>query len=676
MCSNEREPLGALRDAVAALAAQDVDGLPEAALARDLPELRRLADSVEAQWLRRLEAFDRRGGAAAAGAVSTGAWVRSSCRLAPGPARGQVELARALAGLPDTAAALAAGDISPTHAHLVAAALAELAEAGGPELAAQTEPALVDLARALDPAKLRSELTHVRHALAPEADADAAERAYERRGLSASQTLDGIVALDGTLDPEGGALLLAALQPLAAPAGDDDRRTPRQRRADALVELARRQLDHGDLPVSGGERPHVTVLVPLDTLLRQPGAPPAESGTHRTAPTSPTQAPAGERAGGGPGPAAQPAAAAGPAAAPDPGAGVREPADNADATTPPGPADAAEVVPTPAAATAVWEPAENTSAANAPSPESDAPAAVPDTPAGAAAVPGPDSGAPDVAATPAGATGAYEPPEYVDAAAAPGPGPEVSRVVPAAPAAETAGRAPAADLGAATAAGRDSGVSAAIAEPGPVAHRPPDPPDDGPPATAPGGIEPWPYGPPPGRPRAAAAPGGGALRPSSLPAFGSRAAAPGRGTPQPPRLPVFGPRAAETGWAGPITGEAARRIACDAGITRVITDGPSQPLDVGRRTRTVPPALRTALVVRDRGCVFPGCDRPPPWTDAHHLIHWADGGPTTLDNLALLCRRHHRVVHERRWHLTRNPDGTWTATPPGPASSTGPPIAA
>src|SRR5215475_12565071 len=275
MCSNEREPLSRLRDAVAALAAEDVDGLPEAALARDLPQLRRLLDGVEAQWLRRLEAFGRRGGAAAEGAASTGAWLRSTCRLAPGAARGRVELARALPGLPDTAAALAAGDISPSHAQLIAAALAELAEAAGSKLAAETEPALVDLARAVDPAKLRNELAHVRHALAPEADADAAERAYERRGLSASQTLGGMVAVDGMLDPEGGALLLAALQPLAAPTGDGDRRTPRQRRADALVELARRQLDRGDLPTTGGERPHMTVLVPLDTLLlRHPSTPP------------------------------------------------------------------------------------------------------------------------------------------------------------------------------------------------------------------------------------------------------------------------------------------------------------------------------------------------------------------------------------------------------------------
>ncbi len=109
-----------------------------------------------------------------------------------------------------------------------------------------------------------------------------------------------------------------------------------------------------------------------------------------------------------------------------------------------------------------------------------------------------------------------------------------------------------------------------------------------------------------------------------------------------------GAPAAQLGWAGSITGQAARRIACDARITRVITAGESQPLDVGRATRVVPPAIRRALELRDHGCAWPGCDRPPPWTDAHHITHWADGGPTTLDNLVLLCRHHHRATHEGR----------------------------
>jgi hypothetical protein len=96
----------------------------------------------------------------------------------------------------------------------------------------------------------------------------------------------------------------------------------------------------------------------------------------------------------------------------------------------------------------------------------------------------------------------------------------------------------------------------------------------------------------------------------------------------------------------PIGGETARRLACDAQVSRVITCGRSEPLDVGRATRVVSPAIRRALAVRDGGCRYPGCDRPPSWTDAHHLTHWIDGGTTTLSNLVLLCRRHHRLVHE------------------------------
>jgi len=98
-----------------------------------------------------------------------------------------------------------------------------------------------------------------------------------------------------------------------------------------------------------------------------------------------------------------------------------------------------------------------------------------------------------------------------------------------------------------------------------------------------------------------------------------------------------------------------RRIACDARISRVITDGRSLPLDVGRATRVVTPALWRALVVRDGGCTHPGCDRPPGWCEAHHIKHWADGGTTTLDNLKLVCSRHHHDEHR----LDTGPD------PPG-----------
>lgn len=103
----------------------------------------------------------------------------------------------------------------------------------------------------------------------------------------------------------------------------------------------------------------------------------------------------------------------------------------------------------------------------------------------------------------------------------------------------------------------------------------------------------------------------------------------------------------ELDHAGPVDPALARRIACDGSIRRVVMAGRSEPLDVGRRTPVVSPALRRAAIVRDRGCRFPGCDRPHSWCDAHHVVHWADGGPTALANLVLLCRRHHRMVHAR-----------------------------
>jgi hypothetical protein len=132
---------------------------------------------------------------------------------------------------------------------------------------------------------------------------------------------------------------------------------------------------------------------------------------------------------------------------------------------------------------------------------------------------------------------------------------------------------------------------------------------------------------------------------------------------------------AELSGVGPIHPETARRIACDA-VRTVVTvappaDGPAStaesthalPLSVGRATRTIPAPIRTALHLRDQGCRFPGCDRPPAWTDGHHIIHWSDGGPTELENLVSLCRRHHRVVHEQGWRI-HIADGTAVVEPP------------
>lgn len=117
-----------------------------------------------------------------------------------------------------------------------------------------------------------------------------------------------------------------------------------------------------------------------------------------------------------------------------------------------------------------------------------------------------------------------------------------------------------------------------------------------------------------------------------------------------------------------------KRLACDAGIHRIVTDGKSSILDYGRTTRTIPPAVYTSLVVRDWGCRFPGCDRPADWTEAHHIVPWEHGGPTCLSNLVLLCSRHHHRIHLKGWHLKLLPSGTVEVTlPDGTVRSSDPP---
>jgi hypothetical protein len=107
-----------------------------------------------------------------------------------------------------------------------------------------------------------------------------------------------------------------------------------------------------------------------------------------------------------------------------------------------------------------------------------------------------------------------------------------------------------------------------------------------------------------------------------------------------------------------------RRLACDAQILPAVLGGEGQVLDVGRSRRLVTGSLRRALVLRDRGCAFPGCTRPPRWTDGHHIRSWVDGGPTSLDNAVLLCGPHHRTVHHSDWQVRLGHDGLPEFIPP------------
>jgi hypothetical protein len=126
-----------------------------------------------------------------------------------------------------------------------------------------------------------------------------------------------------------------------------------------------------------------------------------------------------------------------------------------------------------------------------------------------------------------------------------------------------------------------------------------------------------------------------------------------------------GEPAPELTGVGAIPLATAQRIACDAAVSEVVMSPVGHPLDAGRTRRTASPAQRRALVARDRGCCFPSCDRPPEWCDAHHLLRdWGQGGQTNVGDMGLVCRTHHRMVHEGGWQLVRGAAGDITARPP------------
>ncbi|MEO8106095.1 MAG: DUF222 domain-containing protein [Actinomycetes bacterium] len=121
---------------------------------------------------------------------------------------------------------------------------------------------------------------------------------------------------------------------------------------------------------------------------------------------------------------------------------------------------------------------------------------------------------------------------------------------------------------------------------------------------------------------------------------------------------------AQLGWFGPVTASEAQLIGCDAAVSRIVMSGESQVIDVGRATRTIPPALRRAVVARDRVCIAPGCSRLPEHCDVHHVIFWEHGGETSLENTVLICRHHHRMVHLRDWRVVVDTTGRRTLQPP------------
>lgn len=208
MCSGWGETAAALLDALASASVVDT---PTESLAEELVTLRETIDRLEAQFLRRLEPFDRRGGGLADGTGSTASWLRWRCRLSGPDAMATVRCARRLAdAVPATAAALAAGGISRRHAEVIAVAGADLPDAA----VTAAEPALVEAAHRLDPDQLRRVTTHWRHTVDADRCLADGNVAHDRRYLHISSTFEGLVALDGLLDADAGAAVLAARRAL------------------------------------------------------------------------------------------------------------------------------------------------------------------------------------------------------------------------------------------------------------------------------------------------------------------------------------------------------------------------------------------------------------------------------------------------------------------------------
>src|ERR1700693_3905829 len=267
--SPDQTPFQDIHHGLQRLRDEDLHALPASAIGDDLVELRRLSNGIEAEFTRRLRRFDKGGGYAATAALTAKACLRWKCNFSRAAASDRVDVSRELACLPQATQAFADGDISYPHAAMIA----RTAEKLGDKMESNAETILVTAAKDLDLGQLRVVTLKLQHLMDPDSVREEANESHERRFLSLSQTLDGVFYLNGRLDSEGGATLQTALNALSGPPSPDDKRTPKQRRADALVELAHQKLDSGTLPEVGGQKPHLAVTVSMATLANQAGSP-------------------------------------------------------------------------------------------------------------------------------------------------------------------------------------------------------------------------------------------------------------------------------------------------------------------------------------------------------------------------------------------------------------------
>jgi len=254
------------------LAEEDLGSLPAESMGEDQIALQRICNRVQAEALRRLRRFDSGQGYTSSGALTAKAWLRWKCNLTYTSASNQVEVAHQMDSLPQMSQAFGCGDISYRHASLIASTAADL----GDRMESNAESILVTAAKNLDPRRLKIACLHLRHYLEPDGVLRDAKEQHDRRYLYLSQTLDGLFYLNARFDAEAGAVLRTALDSVMRPPAPNDERCGRQRQADAMVELARRQLDGGQLPEVGGQKPHLMVTVDMATLTKAPGSRAAE----------------------------------------------------------------------------------------------------------------------------------------------------------------------------------------------------------------------------------------------------------------------------------------------------------------------------------------------------------------------------------------------------------------
>ena len=352
--------------------------------------MRALADRNEAVAAEAVRRFEKSGAWAADGALNMVAWLRTNGKLSGPAAMERISVARQLEQLPATARAFLRGDVGYQHV----AVMARTAEHVGTAAVRQAESTLLQAAQTHDPGQFVGIAKEFECQTDQATVLAEANRAFSRRYFHLSEPTNGLVRLDGQLDAEGGATLKTALEALMPPPATNDDRTAGQRRADALVELARRPLDGSKLGSTGGQRPHLVITASVETLAGLPGAPAA----------------------------------------------------------------------------------------------------------------------------------------------------------------------------------RLEGV-------------------------------------------------------------------------------------------GPIPLETAQRHGCDATVSWLLGQAELEN-ETSHAKRQIPPSTRRALVARDRDCVFNGCHRPAAWCDGHHVKWWTRGGETKLENLALVCGRHHRMLHEEGWQIERTKLGRWVARPP------------